>query len=526
MGYDISDYNDVDPRYGKLEDIDELIAGLKQRGMKLMMDLVVNHTSNMHKWFLKSRSSKTNPKRDWYIWQPPKYDKDGHRKPPNNWFMILGEANSAWTWDEKTQEYYLSLFTAEQPDLNWRNAEVRAAVHDILRFWLDKGVSGFRMDVINLISKVEGYPDAEIIDPNTPYQPGHKLYANGPHLHEYLREMNEKVLSKYDTITVGEMPFVDDTEEILRVVGEERKELNMIFIFDLVDIDRDSSGFRWGTTKWTVSDMRNIMSKWQTVMKKGGGWNSVIIENHDNPRSVSQYCDDSTEELRQLGAKLLALMQTTLSGTLYIYQGEELGMKNFPLSWPPEEYKDIETQNYWAKMNKLYPHDKKKLQEAREIMQRRARDHSRTPVQWDASVNAGFFAQDVTPWMRVNDDYKSVNAEAQTGTCKSGGLSVYQFWQRCLERRKKHKDAFVYGTFTALDSGNSDSVIAYQMSSSKDAFVVALNFSGDEVAWTIPETVGIDGWVDTNYDSWDSKKATKVEVLLRAWEGVVGKVVL
>ena len=268
MGYDISDYNDVDPRYGKLEDVDELIAGLKQRDMKLMMDLVVNHTSDMHQWFLESRSSKTNPKRDWYIWQPPKYDKDGNRQPPNNWFMILGEAHSAWTWDEKTQEYYLSLFTPEQVDLNWRNPEVRAAVHDILRFWLDKGVAGFRMDVINLISKVEGYPEAEVVDPDLPYQPGHKLYANGPHMHEYLREMNDKVLSKYDSITVGEMPFVDDTEEILRVVGEDRKELNMIFIFDLVDIDRDASGIRWGTTKWTVDDMRKILSKWQTVMRE------------------------------------------------------------------------------------------------------------------------------------------------------------------------------------------------------------------------------------------------------------------
>jgi glycosidase len=526
MGYDISDYNDIDPRYGKLEDVDELIAALKQRGMKFMMDLVVNHTSNQHKWFLESRSSKTNPKRDWYIWQPPKYDKDGNRKPPNNWFMILGEANSAWTWDEKTQEYYLSLFTAEQPDLNWRNPEVRAAVHDILRFWLDKGVAGFRMDVINLISKVEGYPDAEIIDPNTPYQPGHKLYANGPHMHEYLREMNEKVLSKYDTITVGEMPYIDDTEEILRVVGEERKELNMIFIFDLVDIDRDSSGFRWGTTTWTVSDMRIIVAIWQTAMKKGGGWNSIFIENHDNPRSVSRYCDDSTEERRQLGAKLLALMQTTLSGTLYIYQGEELGMKNFPLSWPPEEYKDIGTQNYWAKMNKLYPHNKEKLQEAREIMQRKARDHSRTPVQWDAGTNAGFCAEGVKPWMRVNDDYKTVNAEAQTKSCESGELSVYQFWQQYLERRKKHKDVFVYGTFTSFESGSADNVIAYQMSSSKEAFLVALNFSGDEVAWTIPEIVKVDGWVDTNYDSWDSKKSTKGSLVLRAWEGVVGKVVL
>lgn len=206
MGYDISDYKDIDPRYGTLDDVDELILELKKRDMRLMMDLVVNHTSDQHAWFLDSRSSKTSSKRDWYIWQPAKYDEQGNRQPPNNWGMILGDANSAWTWDEKTQEYYLALFTPEQPDLNWRNPELRAAVHDVLRFWLDRGASGYRMDVINLISKVEGYPDAPIGNPNAQYQPGEKHFANGPHLHEYLQEINDKVLSKYDTITVGEMP--------------------------------------------------------------------------------------------------------------------------------------------------------------------------------------------------------------------------------------------------------------------------------------------------------------------------------
>ena len=313
-----------------------------------MMDLVVNHTSDQHQWFLDSASSKNSAKRDWYIWQPPKYDSDGKRCPPNNWSMILGEANSAWTWHEASQEYFLALFTPEQPDLNWRNPDVREAVHDVLRFWLDRGVSGFRMDVINLISKVEGYPDAQVVNPEVPFQPGQQHFANGPHLHEYLREINDEVLSKYDTITVGEMPFVHDEDEILKVVGADRKELNMIFIFDLVDVDNVPGSFRLTLHEWTPTDLREIITRYQRLMLDRDGWNTLFCENHDNPRSVSRYADDS-DTYRHLSAKLLCLMQTTLAGTLYIYQGEELEMRNLLPSVPVDEYKDIETINYWKK---------------------------------------------------------------------------------------------------------------------------------------------------------------------------------
>jgi len=280
MGYDISDYLDIDPVYGSLADVDELIKGLKQRDMKLMMDLVVNHTSDQHAWFLDSRSSKDSKCRDWYIWKPAKYDEQGNRQPPNNWSMLLGEANSAWTWDEKTQEYFLALFTPEQPDLNWENPEVRSAVHDILRCWLDRGASGFRMDVINHISKVQTFPDGEIIDKNSKYQPGYKYYANGPRLHEFLREINDKVLSKYDSITVGEMPFVTDSDEILRVVGQDRGELNMIFIFEVVNVSNEPDAPRLTWRPWKVKELRDIISRWQTTMYERGGWNSVFIENH------------------------------------------------------------------------------------------------------------------------------------------------------------------------------------------------------------------------------------------------------
>jgi oligo-1,6-glucosidase len=235
MGYDISDYKAIDPVYGSLEDVDELIAELAKREMKLMMDLVVNHTSNMHEWFLESRSSKDNPKRDWYIWRKPSsVSEHGVPEPPNNWAQILGEANSAWTYDTETAEYYLSIFSPEQPDLNWENPEVRAAVWDVMHFWMNRGVAGFRMDVINMISKVPGLPNAEeVLDPKThKFQPGTKYFVNGPKLHDYMHEMYEEVLSKHQTVTVGEMPCVSDENEILRTVGADAKELNMIFIFD------------------------------------------------------------------------------------------------------------------------------------------------------------------------------------------------------------------------------------------------------------------------------------------------------
>jgi oligo-1,6-glucosidase len=348
MGYDIADYEDIDPCYGTLADVDNLIAECKKRDMKLVMDLVVNHTSEEHAWFLDSRASKTSSKRDWYIWKPAKYDSNGNRQPPNNWAQILGEANSAWTWDENTQEYYLSLFTPEQPDLNWENPAVRAAVHAVLKFWLDRGCSGFRMDVINLISKVQDYPDADIVVKNNKYQPGDKYYANGPRLHEYLKEINRKVLSKYDTLTVGEMPFVRDEDEIMRVVGAESEELNMIFSFDLVDIDNVPGDFKFTLHPWDATDLKRIVNRLQRLMLERDGWNSLFVENHDQPRSVSRYTDDS-DEFREYGAKLLALMQSTLAGTIYVYQGEELGMRNVPSAWDESEYKDIESINLFKK---------------------------------------------------------------------------------------------------------------------------------------------------------------------------------
>jgi glycosidase len=525
MGYDIADYKVIDPIYGSVEDVDNLIAELKKRDMKLMMDLVVNHTSNMHDWFLESRSSKDNPKRDWYIWKPPKsVTAAGTPEPPNNWAQILGEANSAWTYDTGTGEYYLSLFTPDQPDLNWENPEVREAVWDVMRFWLDRGIAGFRMDVINMISKVPTYPDAEIVlDPvSHQYQPGGKYFVNGPKLHDYMHEMYREVLSKYDTITVGEMPGVSDEKEILRTVGANAGELNMIFIFDIVDVDKPN--VRMALKDWDVKEMKGIISRWQRVMIEHDGWNSVFIENHDNPRSVSRYTDDS-DQFRDKGAKLLALMQTTLGGTLFVYQGEEIGMRNAPTEWDiSTEYKDIETVNYWKKCQQLYKDDPEKLELGKKIIHMKARDHARTPMQWSKDENAGFSKTGVTPWMRVMDDFKSgINAEDQMNFDDSQQLSTWQFWQRGLHDRKEHADVFVYGDFKEVAPQHPD-VFAYErISESRERWLVVLNFSGKEVEWSLPEGLKVDFWACGTYVKGRPEKAKQGTILLKPWEGVLGK---
>lgn len=524
MGYDIADYKDIDPRYGSLQDVDELISELGKRGMKLMMDLVVNHTSHEHAWFRESRRSKASPKRDWYHWQPPKgYDSEGRPIPPSNWAQILGEANSAWVWDEATREFYLALFTPEQPDLNWENPAVRAAVWDVMRFWLDRGVAGFRMDVINMVSKAPKYPDAEpTLGEGCKYQPAWKYFVNGPRLHEFMHEMHDTVLSKYDTITVGEMPGISDEKEILRTVGANAGELRMIFIFDVVDIDKPN--VRMALKPWTVKELKGIITRWQRVMQEHDGWNSVFIENHDNPRSISRYADDS-DAFRARSARLLALLQTTLGGTLFVYQGEEIGMRNCPKSWPIEEFKDIETINYWKKAQALG------IKEGRQVIDAKARDHARTPMQWDDDApNAGFCPAGVTPWMRVMEDSREgINARAQQAFASDTEWSPWQWWQRALRDRKRHKDVFVYGGFEDVSEAH-DKVYAYLRTSSTnkgEAWVVALNFSGEEQAgWALPPGVRVGEWVATTYgkEGPEDDKAKEGAVVLKPWEGLLGRV--
>lgn len=464
-----------------------------------------------------------NPKRDWYIWKPPRRAPDGSPLPPNNWASILGDAHSAWTYDEKTDQYYLSLFTPEQADLNWENPDVRAAVHDVMHFWLDRGACGYRMDVINMISKVQTFPDAEpVLGPDAKYHPGSKYYTNGPRMHEYIREINRKVLTPHDAVTVGEMPGVSDIDEIIRTVGSKSGELNMIFIFDITNIDHGEQG-RFSLRHWTAKDISRIVTKWQHAMVKHDGWNSVFLENHDNPRSVTRYTDDS-DSFRFYGAKLLALMQMTLSGTLFVYQGEEIGMRNVPRSWDPEvDYKDIESINFWRKQKERYPHNVKELEYAKTVLQRKARDHARTPMQWDDGPNAGFCDKGVTPWMRVNSDYAEVNAKRQKADEgeEEGQMSVFHFWQRGLQRRREFKDSFVYGDFDLVGE-ESEEVLAYTKSGEKDGkWLVVLNFSGKEVCWEMPTEVKVGAWEAGNYTK--GKEAMAGKIPLRPWEALVGR---
>lgn len=377
------------------------------------------------------------------------------------------------------------------------------------------------MDVINLISKDQRFPDAPpSLGKDRKYHPGGKYYVNGPRMHEYLREIHDKVLQKYQAISVGEMPGVSDVDEIMKTVGSKSGELNMIFIFDIVCIDDVPGQVRLTLQPWSVRDIRHIVDKWQRAMLDHDGWNSVFCENHDNPRSVSRYTDDS-DSLRDKGAKLLALMQTTLNGTLFVYQGEELGMRNMPRSWDiGKEYKDIESINFWKKSKALYGDDLQRLAEERKVLEKKARDHARTPVQWNAKPNAGFCAEGVEPWMRVNDDYEEVNAESQMNDDAKDDLSVWQYWQRGLASRKEHKDVFIYGDFETVGE-ESDEVFAYVRTGNEaGTWLVVLNFSGKDVEWDLPRSMK--AWVAGNYMKGKPEKALKGKVQLKPWEGILG----
>ena len=397
-----------------------------------------------------------------------------------------------------------------------------------MNFWIDRGACGYRMDVINMISKVQSFPDAEpVLGPDAKYHPGWKYFFNGPRMHEYLQEINRKVLAPRNAITVGEMPGVSDINEVIRSVGAKSGELNMIFIFDLVDIDNEKGKVRFTLQDWTVSDVAQIVNKWQCAMTEHDGWNSVFIENHDNPRSVSRFTDDSNA-FRTYGAKLLSLMQTTLSGTLFVYQGEELGMRNVPRSWDPDEYKDIEAINFWKKSKALYAHDPEKLAYQKTILQRKARDHARTPMQWDSSPNAGFCDDSATPWMRVNDDYRTINAEMQVAPeSETDEMSVFHFWQRGLANRKAHAKSLIYGYFQLVEPQH-EHVFAYVRTEKKqgedggEKWLVALNFSGKKVEWDVPTYLKVQSWVAGNYSNGKVEKEIIGRIELNPWEGVLG----
>ncbi|KAH8690571.1 oligo-1,6-glucosidase [Talaromyces proteolyticus] len=473
MGYDISDYYSMHPPYGTVEDVERLIEGCHQRGMKLLMDLVVNHTSDQHEWFQKSRSSKDNEYRKWYIWKPAKYDDKGNRLPPNNWISHF--QGSAWKYDELTDEYYLHLYAEGQPDLNWEHPPVRQAVHDIMRFWLNKGCDGFRMDVINFISKDQKFPDAPVKDLTQVWQWGDCHYANGPRLHEYLQGLGQ-ILKEYDAFSVGEMPFVRDLEEVIKAVQYDRRELQMIFQFEHVDIDHGKFD-KFVEGQWKLPELKRMFGHWQKFMYENDGWNALYWENHDQPRSIDRYTHAKPEDSAKSG-KMLATCLALMSGTPFIYQGQEIGMRNVPKEWPMEEYQDIDCVNHWKGHLALTPNDTAALDEYRRQYQKKSRDNARTPVQWSSEPNAGFTAAEVKPWMRVNTNYKEINAESQV----SDPNSVFSYWRSVLGLRKKYLDIFVYGDFVMLDK-DSEEVFAYSRQYENKQAVVLCNFTDRTIQW-------------------------------------------
>lgn len=492
-GYDIRDYRKVMTEFGTMADFDELLKGVKQRNMKLIIDLVVNHTSDEHVWFVESRKSKESPYRDYYFWRPA---KDG--KEPNNWVSFFSGA--AWKLDPATGEYYLHLFAEKQPDLNWDNPKVRTEVYDLMKFWLDKGVDGFRMDVIPFISKREGLPDLpqEYLTSMRPQY----FYAMGPHLHEYLQEMNREVLSKYDVMTVGEA-FGVTMEQTPSLVDERRNELNMIFNFDAVRLNRNGRVWR----NWTLPELKAIYTTQENALDVHS-WNTIFLSNHDNPRVVSAFGDDSSA-YRVPSAKLLATMLLTLKGTPFIYQGDELGMTNYPFQ-SIEQFDDIEVKNAWKAYvvtNQVSAND------FIADLRKTGRDNSRTPMQWDGSANAGFTTAPKA-WLAVNPNYKDINARQQL----SDPNSIYNYFRQMADMRHK-TPAFVYGDYKDLDPTNPK-IFAYARTMGTEKYLIVLNFSGDSVAYGLPSDLKAGQLLISNLGTTDEHGNV---IHLKAWEARVYK---
>ncbi|NLR09691.1 MULTISPECIES: alpha-glucosidase [Lactobacillaceae] len=456
-GYDISDYRNIQPVYGTMAEFDHMLNSAHQQGLKLLMDLVVNHTSDQHDWFQQSRQSRDNPYADYYIWRDP---VDGHE--PNNWGSYF--SGSAWTFEPKRQQYYLHLFAPGQPDLNWENPTVRQEVYDLMKFWLDKGVDGFRMDVINLISKPAGLPDGPKA-PGALYGDVEPLVADGPKLNDYLKEMNEQVLSHYDVMTVGEMPS-STPEDALNYTGFDAHELNMVFQFQHVSLtpNPDKRLGKWNDVPVNLTDLKASLSRWQKALD-GRGWNSLYWNNHDQPRVVSRFGNDSPE-YRELSAKMLATTLHMMQGTPYVYEGEELGETNVHYT-TLDQYEDLESLNAYHQLV-----EQEKIVSGPTMLKylsHISRDNARTPMQWDSSTNAGF--SQAKPWFALNPNYTTINAEAEIGQPDS----VFSYYQRLIALRH-NSDLIVHGSYEELDP-DDDQVFAYRRHYQGQTLLVISNFT-------------------------------------------------
>ena len=480
-GYDISDYCDIMDEFGTMDDMEKLLKEANEKGIKILMDLVVNHTSDEHKWFIEAKKSKDNKFRDYYIWRDP---VNGHE--PNN----LGScfSGSAWQYDESTDQYYLHLFSKKQPDLNWENENVRNEVYKMMNFWIDKGIGGFRMDVIDLIGKV----------------PDEMITGNGPKLHDYLQEMNKAALEGHDLLTVGETWGA--TPEIAKLYSNpKRKELSMVFQFEHIGLDQIEGKEKWDVKPLDLLDLKKVLSKWQTELE-GEGWNSLFWNNHDLPRIVSRWGND--REYRVESAKMLATLLHGMKGTPYIYQGEELGMTNVRFE-DINEYNDIETINmYKDRISKGYSHD-----EIMASIYAKGRDNARTPMQWDSTENAGFTTG--KPWLKVNKNYKFINAE----DCLQDKDSIFYHYKKLINIRK-HNDTIIYGNYKLLLPEDKN-VFAYSRELNGDKIVVVCNFYNKEINLNFKEDFNNVEILLSNYK--DSSILMK-DLKLRPYEAIMYRV--
>ncbi len=495
-GYDISDYCKIMNEFGTMEDWDELLHEMHKRNMKLMMDLVVNHTSDEHNWFIESCKSKDNKYRDYYIWRPGNEGKE-----PNNWGAAF--SGSAWQYDEMTDEYYLHLFSKKQPDLNWDNEKVRQDVYDMMKFWLEKGIDGFRMDVINFISKEDGLPSVETDEEG--YVSGHKHFMNGPNIHKYLHEMNEDVLSQYDIMTVGEMPGVT-TEEAKLYTGEARKELQMVFQFEHMDLDSGEGG-KWDVKPCSLLTLKQNLTKWQKALEQTG-WNSLYWNNHDQPRVVSRFGNDGAYHTES--AKMLATVLHMMKGTPYIYQGEEIGMTNVRFE-SIDEYRDIETLNMYKEKVIERGEDIDKVMQSIYI---KGRDNARTPMQWDDREHAGFTTGE--PWIAVNPNYKEINVKQAI----QDEESIFYYYKKLIELRKNN-EIVVYGTYDLILE-NNPSIFAYVRTYGEEKLLVIANFTAEECVFELPEDI-IYSEAELLIHNYDVENVLIENITLRPYEAMVFK---
>ncbi len=491
-GYDISDYQAIMEEFGTMEDFDRMLAEAHKRGIRIVMDLVVNHTSDEHAWFVESKKSRENPYRDYYIWRE---GKDG--KEPNNWGSVFN--GSAWVYDETTDMYYLHLFSKKQPDLNWDNPKVREEVFSMMNWWCEKGIDGFRMDVISMISKVEGLPDGKV--QGGLYGDASPYVQNGPHVHEYLQEMNKEVLSKYDLLTVGECAGVT-IEEAKKYASNKGTELGMVFQFEHMDLDQGEFS-KWGDKKVKLTALKENLTKWQNELE-GKAWNSLFWCNHDQPRVVSRFGNDS-KEYREVSAKMLATCLHLMQGTPYVYQGEELGMTNVPFA-SVDEFKDIES------INAYHEYVESGLISKEDMMRYlcyKSRDNARTPMQWNNQENAGFTTG--TPWIKVNPNYVEINAEEEVKRADS----VFSYYKKLIALRHQ-EEVIVYGHYELL-LPESEELYVYTRELNEEKLLVICNFTDKEVSYAVPnEFVGKEILI-SNYEEQEIKQ----ELSLKPYEAIV-----